>query len=204
MEAFPPGWKPVWQVVANNNFWHQVGHLYPILFAGTGEGRGTPQVWLCSSSTGSGPSSGGHEAFEMGEGSTWATELLHEKTLAALQAPSPCVTLHCPQHCQPPPCKGKPARWNRSCGTQMSLTELSQADPGASSPEPHGELASTGASPVQGTRQPGTGTVCQKHLCHPTTCCSSEVPWPQLCWMQIRVFPVVWALLSPCCSSLLG
>lgn len=42
MEASPAGWKPACQVVASSNFWHQGGHEHPILFAGTGEGRGRP------------------------------------------------------------------------------------------------------------------------------------------------------------------
>lgn len=55
-------------------------------------------------------------------------ELLHEKTLAVLQAPSPCVTLCCLEHGKPPPCKSqnwrsKPARWNRSCGRDRHLLQ---------------------------------------------------------------------------------
>lgn len=32
----------------------------------------------------------------------------------------------------------------------------------------------------------------------------ASMPRVWLCWMQMWVFPGIWALLSPCCSSLLG
>lgn len=202
MEAFSPGWKPACQVAANNNFWHQVGHLHPILFVATGEGRGRPQVWLCSPSTGSGLSSGRGEAFEMGWRSIWAMGLLHEKTLAVVQAPSPCVTLHCLQHCKSQSWKSKPARWNRSCGTHrrllqsclrqilkppnLSLTE-NLYPPGPALCKGHNSQAlelsakNTSATPHPARTPAG-------HRC------------PGLGFAGCKVFPAVRALLSPCSS----